>query len=1072
MEWAYSLLSDILRFLGYPAHNIPKTDIQKVQGLFRHCMAQGWFDDAELMARIYSDYYSSEREYRESVSVDAQKASLYQDLLTQSSVPEHVRAKSLIRCSQLLQESGNIERARDKMSEAKAIYEKQKHVSGVLLIEMDRLALPLPSLSSLQRVAGLEAIKKRLEKSGHWSDALTALQYIYRISIMELSDTKRAEGIYQETLASPGTSQGSISWILWQLEVFRTLQWTGAKTGRSLASVTALYNSLVDSEAPLLREKIAALLSEIYQNLGDQPQAVTWRSRVRHLDKYSVFEEEPFSQRLLTMTSFPKFEEEIMELERAMQELTNRTSDDVPFSIRDISVIRMCNIADIYLNQFQLRGIDSTRKLVDYCFRQVKPLLPRITVTGRHKCTGQMLQSKARLLNIESLFAPPVLETRLTMLRVALAAHEDALRYYQDADLPLLTGFASTQLAICHRLLWRGTGRRPDSASFHEAARLFDEACDLFQRHGAMDAYQTNAQFRLEIWFEHYKVKRSVPSGLWDSCSNWLKSWIGMSVRSSLQRTKGYLEQLEQTIDRQRHDLSFLTPEQALTAKQALRNNEAVQKLYETAIPFYALQEDVDHVWSTIQKSKARSVSDLLGLGVVLPKDLGTRIDKDAKAKALLEEERRLFEGVENELTDNQLQLRIKLDAHRERMKENDTLRELLELREGAPVTIARLRAVTKVLEDQGSKRHIVFADYIIAHEKVSLMAVLSDGIKYFDLGVTVKQIDTWRAKYLQVYEPFNGDDEDNLAALQELNALIEPLSKLSEEGDLLILCASGPLHAVPLHALPLTENSKKSLIDRNPVIYCPSMTVFEQCVTRAHADNQRTSTSAQALLAVYETPNGLGWEDRRAEAYEVFSELVEEIEDARILTGVEVNAERFKVECESAKIVHFLGHCNSGTKNLMQHLELVATDPTARTQPLPNKPDVEHHPTELPIAPFTISDLFATSVYASHFNLIACGSASQVIGQGDEPWGIVTALLCAGATSVGGTMWPIQVGTGETFMRMLYKDEGKTDGKGGIVDLAVAHQNAVKRLKRGPDTREPYHWAAFVLHGAWFYRA
>jgi CHAT domain-containing protein len=37
------------------------------------------------------------------------------------------------------------------------------------------------------------------------------------------------------------------------------------------------------------------------------------------------------------------------------------------------------------------------------------------------------------------------------------------------------------------------------------------------------------------------------------------------------------------------------------------------------------------------------------------------------------------------------------------------------------------------------------------------------------------------------------------------------------------------------------------------------------------------------------------------------------------------------------------------------------------------------------------------------------------------------------------------------------------------VIDLAAALQKAVIRMKRTPQTRLPYHWAAFVVHGACF---
>jgi CHAT domain-containing protein len=117
---------------------------------------------------------------------------------------------------------------------------------------------------------------------------------------------------------------------------------------------------------------------------------------------------------------------------------------------------------------------------------------------------------------------------------------------------------------------------------------------------------------------------------------------------------------------------------------------------------------------------------------------------------------------------------------------------------------------------------------------------------------------------------------------------------------------------------------------------------------------------------------------------------------------------------------------------------------------------------------------MFAIDVRTSCLTLLACGSAHEAYSQGDEPLGIVSALLCAGATSVIGTMWKVQVGTARVFTEVLdgkLNAGGHGSGGGGLVDLAVAVQETALRLKRRQEggTNRPYHWAAYVLHGSWF---
>jgi CHAT domain-containing protein len=114
---------------------------------------------------------------------------------------------------------------------------------------------------------------------------------------------------------------------------------------------------------------------------------------------------------------------------------------------------------------------------------------------------------------------------------------------------------------------------------------------------------------------------------------------------------------------------------------------------------------------------------------------------------------------------------------------------------------------------------------------------------------------------------------------------------------------------------------------------------------------------------------------------------------------------------------------------------------------------------------------MFAIDIKTSCLTLIACGSANEGHSQGEEPLGIISALLCAGATSVIGTMWKVQVGTAGIFTNVLDINLNKSEKSGNVVDLAVAVQQSVLRLKarREGQTDRAYHWASFVLHGSWF---
>lgn len=275
----------------------------------------------------------------------------------------------------------------------------------------------------------------------------------------------------------------------------------------------------------------------------------------------------------------------------------------------------------------------------------------------------------------------------------------------------------------------------------------------------------------------------------------------------------------------------------------------------------------------------------------------------------------------------------------------------------------------------------------------------------------------------------------------------------LTDEGDLLVFCATGVLHSIPLHALFLPEDTP--VIRRNPVVYCASLTTFWQCWQRANA-NAHTNLP-WTMVGVYE--NRLDHDFQQAEQDDVYKSLacLAQTHGADAVTGAAATREFMAGALQGSAVCHFHGHCRLDRAALAdQGVEMSDGILSAR-------------------------DVFDLKMRSPHITLVACDSASQGIAPGDEPLGLVTALLCAGASSVIGTLWPTASRTGRTFAGGLYAEleaqrAGPTTSSGTgvredgrMLNLAVATQRAVLKLRGDSKTRQPYHWASFVLHGSWF---
>jgi len=294
-------------------------------------------------------------------------------------------------------------------------------------------------------------------------------------------------------------------------------------------------------------------------------------------------------------------------------------------------------------------------------------------------------------------------------------------------------------------------------------------------------------------------------------------------------------------------------------------------------------------------------------------------------------------------------------------------------------------------------------------------------------------------------------------------------------------------------------------------------MTTFEQCVAkeaeRASSRSPRgDGGTSRAYVAVYErTEETETLSDKQKAERDKTYAMVRTVAERRrrrqpgsstasgtatttttVTTafGSEATRERL-VAAFQADYMCFIGHCESSTTtNMLQQGLVLPAHNTTTTNTNGNNGNNGNSDSDI----FTASDLFAITVRTSSLTLLACASAREAHGPGDEPLGLASALLCAGATSVVGTLWKAQLGTAREFLdvfdfalnRSIVRGGGgggggdsggdsggggDGDSKGGLVDLAVAVQSAALRLKRthDGDTCHPYHWAAFVLYGSWF---
>lgn len=346
-----------------------------------------------------------------------------------------------------------------------------------------------------------------------------------------------------------------------------------------------------------------------------------------------------------------------------------------------------------------------------------------------------------------------------------------------------------------------------------------------------------------------------------------------------------------------------------------------------------------------------------------------------------------------------------------------------------------------EILLDQSlTNQAVVLVHWMILGERI-LMCVSLDSTTYssWELKCTRSQVEEWYHHLVMSKEDLS-DPETADEILSELQELVRPLIsfKPKKEDSVFILCPTKIIFKIPLHAIPVDG---KCLLDLVPVVYTHSFAVLGRKIQQASSESHQDLGE----FDVFASPTG----DTPAGS-EIASKIIAQCGGRQHVDNV--SKEEFLKSASVGSWVHFHGHVVSEDYPLNQAL-------------------IFHRDEKL-----TAREVFKMDLSSKHpvVLLIGCGSGVERLDPGDEPLGLVSGLLFAGASSVIATMWPIHDRlSGAKFSEHFYGIDGDETFKiGEAIDLAGRMRAAALGIKRNPQTQAPYFWAGFVLYGQWNFRS
>jgi CHAT domain-containing protein len=251
-------------------------------------------------------------------------------------------------------------------------------------------------------------------------------------------------------------------------------------------------------------------------------------------------------------------------------------------------------------------------------------------------------------------------------------------------------------------------------------------------------------------------------------------------------------------------------------------------------------------------------------------------------------------------------------------------------------------------------------------------------------------------------------------------------------------------LHAVPLHAIPFPD---KPLIFSNPVVFCPSLSLLQTCII--NAQNAKTLSNISAAAFTRFGPDDPEEESRMAATAR--DGLSNELLKLSLVSGKEVTRDAFMSRSRGVRLLHYHGHAY-----------LDATQRRDRALQLEPRPATATSPSDSGL--LSVLDIFDLHLDSAVVLLLACASGEDDVSPNDDPLGLLSAFLYAGASSVIATRWPTQTSDARAFAKRFYAEAFGNRKEDMTVNLAVAFQAAVLSMWKDWDEDEPYHWAQFQL--------
>ncbi len=303
--------------------------------------------------------------------------------------------------------------------------------------------------------------------------------------------------------------------------------------------------------------------------------------------------------------------------------------------------------------------------------------------------------------------------------------------------------------------------------------------------------------------------------------------------------------------------------------------------------------------------------------------------------------------------------------------------------------------------------------------------------------------------------------DADYWSVARQLAAALLPVELLATEAVRWVVVADGPLHHLPLSALPDPRQTGhlRPLVRDREVVYAPSLAVLNRLLdVSRRPEGQQLLVLADPVFGARDprvqgetTVGEAAPFDRlpfsRSEAEEIASLLPDGEGEVRF--GFEADAELLKQQgAGGARWLHLATHAVIDAEHPgLSGLALSLMDPAGNRRN----------------GFLRLYDIYQLDLDAELVVLSGCRTASGRELRGEGVVGLTRGFLYAGAPRVVASLWEVQDKATRELMVRFYRQMIEQKSKPG----AALRAAQLELLDSNP-WNSPYYWAPFVVQGRW----